>query len=286
MVPSLIQWRASRGEKTNGPTTEMMHDIALPLLYEPGSSWSYGVSLDWAGLLVARLNNTSLESFMETNIWTPLGIKNITFHQELKPDVAKNLAKLTARSGIRNPHRGLPARNPGAKAEWIDELLYATPTKDEVGGAGAIGNPIEYMKILTSLLSPTSVLLKPATIDQMFTPQFAPGSGSLEAYEEFCAWPPLIGAFASQPEGTKVNWGLGGMVFMQDLEYGKKKGTMSWSGLPNLLWTVDREAGLACFYASNIVPFGDFESAEMQTLFEKEMYRRFGQWKSRTERKL
>lgn len=259
----------------------MMHDITLPLLYEPGSSWSYGVSLDWAGLLVARLNNTSLEAFMETNIWTPLGIKNITFHQEQKPDVEKNLVKLTARSGIRNPHRGLPVKNPGAKVEWIDELLYATPTKDEVGGGGAIGNPGEYMKILNSLLAPNSVLLKPATIDQMFTPQFAPGSGSLKAYEEFCELPFLIDAFASAPLGTKVNWGLGGMIFMQDLENGKRKGTMSWSGLPNLLWTIDREAGLACFYASNVVPFGDFESAEMQALFEKEMYKRFGQGRSR-----
>jgi CubicO group peptidase (beta-lactamase class C family) len=228
-----------------------MQDISLPLLYEPGTSWCYGVSLDWVGLLVARLNNTSLESYMEKYIWSPLGIRNITFHQEQKPDVAKNLAKLTIRTGTPNPHRGVPVRNHSAKVDWTDELLYATPTTEEVGGAGAIGNPLEYMKILTSLLAPSCPILKRETIDLMFTPQFAPGSGSLTAYEAFLKLPLYAGAFASQPPGTKVNWGLGGMLVLQDFEYGKKKGTMSWSGLPNLLWTVDREVGKSALYFIN-----------------------------------
>jgi len=71
-----------------------------------------------------------------------------------------------------------------------------------------------------------------------------------------------------------LDWGLAGMLVDSDEATGRKKGTMNWSGLPNLLWTIDRAAGLATFYASNIVPFGDPPSHRMQQLFETEMYSR------------
>lgn len=272
MQPMLTQYRASRNEPTINPSTNMMRDITVPLLYEPGTSWSYGVSLDWTGILVSRLNNTSLESYMQENIWSPLGIKNITFHQDTHPTVAKNLVKMTRRGQLANYEA--PTSDPELKADWTDTIIYKTPTADEIGGAGTIGSAVDYMRILKSLLSPDSLLLKPSTLDTFFTPQFAAGSGSLRDYEEFLKYPVYVDAFASQPQGTKVNWGLGGMLVMEDSEYGKKSGTMSWSGVANTLWTIDRDAGLACFYGSNILPFGDFRSAEMQRLFEKEMYRR------------
>jgi hypothetical protein len=41
------------------------------------------------------------------------------------------------------------------------------------------------------------------------------------------------------------------------------------------LWTIDRASGLSLFYASNIMPYGDFKSHEFQQLFEKEMYKRY-----------
>ena len=32
------------------------------------------------------------------------------------------------------------------------------------------------------------------------------------------------------------DWGLGGVLIMQDSPDGKKAGTMLWGGLPNLIW--------------------------------------------------
>ena len=67
---------------------------------------------------------------------------------------------------------------------------------------------------------------------------------------------------------------MGGLIVMSDLEDGRRKGSLNWSGMPCLMWSVDREAGVSMMYASNIAPFGDIKSGEMQRLFEKEMYRR------------
>ena len=74
--------------------------------------------------------------------------------------------------------------------------------------------------------------------------------------------------------GTKVTWGLGGLLFLEDYFTGRKRGTLTWSGMANLQWTIDREAGICALYAGNMLPFGDFASGDMQIKFEKEMYAR------------
>jgi CubicO group peptidase (beta-lactamase class C family) len=270
--PKYFTWRKSRGEVPGTRDMPMLERFGVPLLFEPGTSWEYGCGLDWTGILVSRLNNLSLEAYMQKHIWDPLGIQNITFHPDKKPDVLNNLVKMTVRGGIKNPMISIPIDN-GEKVEWTDTLLYDIPTVDECGGQGSYGSPVSYMKILQSILSDDGKLLKSKTIDEMFTPQL--GAGARKGFENFLELPYYKDAFASHKVGTKVNWGLGGMMVMQDEHTGRKRGTMSWSGLPNLLWSIDRAAGLNLMYASNVLPFGDFPSARMQVLFETEMYRRF-----------
>ncbi len=186
-----------------------------------------------------------------------------------------NLVKMSVRAGIPTPFNNIAVKNPGVKVEWTDEEIYENPTVNEFGGHGAIGSGAEYIKILVSILKDDGILLQSETIDEMFTAQLSESSRA--AFKEYCELPYSIDMFSSLPLGTNVDYGLGGQLVMDDFEYGKKKGTLSWSGLPNLLWTIDREAGLACFYGSNICPWGDFQSAEIQRLFEKEMYKRLAE---------
>jgi CubicO group peptidase (beta-lactamase class C family) len=272
MDPRYIKWRTSRGEDCGIKGWSIIPRINTPLLFEPGTGWAYGTGLDWAGILISRLNNMTLEQYMKKYIWSPLGIRNITFHQE-NEGVRRNLVKMSIRKGIKNPILGLPVRN-GETVEWTDHLLYDVPIADEFGGEGAIGSPVEYMKILHSILADDGVLLRSETIDEMFTPQLSEGGG--KALDEYIALPFYQGgAFACVKAGTKVSWGLGGLLFLEDYEEtGRRKGTLTWSGMPNLMWTIDREAGLCTLYAGNVLPFGDFPSGDMQVRFEREMYAR------------
>lgn len=103
----------------------LMHDIEMPLLFEPGTSWEYGVSymsislpnnslpfavhttfccaynfllsaallqvnIDWAGVMVERVTNMSLNDYMKQHIFAPLGIKNISMFptSEMKSHLA------------------------------------------------------------------------------------------------------------------------------------------------------------------------------------------------------
>lgn len=43
-------------------------------------------------------------------------------------------------------------------------------------------------------------------------------------------------AMGGAPKTIKKDWGLGGVLIMQDAPDGKKAGTMLWGGLPNLIW--------------------------------------------------
>ncbi|KAH8820817.1 beta-lactamase/transpeptidase-like protein [Xylogone sp. PMI_703] len=272
--PFLYKWVTyvtTKNPLNRKPT--MLEQMQIPLLFEPGMGWEYGISVDWAGIMVSRLNgNITLQSYLEKNVWQPLDIKLMTFHPDEHPEVQKRLVGMT--------HRGAGAGILGIsggddeKVEYTDDTLFSYPLADEWGGAGGIGAPTDYIKILRSLLVNDGQLLSPATVDEMFTPQMNPEA--LKFYERDVALPERRDFFASLPPGTPVQWGLGGRLVMGDLETGLKKGSMQWSGLPNLIWTIDRTSGLCMFYASNLVPFGDKKIYEYANLFQKEMCSRFG----------
>ena len=54
--PSLMQWRKTRGEELLHFCGEVIRGYQMPLLFEPGEGWVYSVAIDWAGLMVERVN--------------------------------------------------------------------------------------------------------------------------------------------------------------------------------------------------------------------------------------
>ncbi len=52
---------------------------ALPLAYQPGSTFRYSLSMDVQGAIIERLSGQSLPDFMRANIFTPLGMVDTDF---------------------------------------------------------------------------------------------------------------------------------------------------------------------------------------------------------------
>ena len=42
----------------------------------------------------------------------------------------------------------------------------------------------------------------------------------------------------------------------------RSKGSLTWSGRPNLQWVIHRQGGIALFYATQLMPSGDKLTAE------------------------
>ena len=82
------------------------------------------------------------------------------------------------------------------------------------------------------------------------------------------------------------------MLDEDDTTMKRKKGTMMWSGMPNLFWVsrttsqsrhvltceqfIDRKAGLCGVFGTQVLPPGDKKVEEVIILFENEMYKRVG----------
>jgi CubicO group peptidase (beta-lactamase class C family) len=64
----------------DGPLAGVVDRLAeIPLLFEPGTSWQYGVSLDVLGRVVEVASGSSLDRFLAERILDPLGLSDTGF---------------------------------------------------------------------------------------------------------------------------------------------------------------------------------------------------------------
>lgn len=229
MVPKLGQYFQSKGLPPFSPPTTVVKSYASPLAFEPGKSWTYSTGLDWAGVLISRISGLDLEIYFHKHIFTPLGISDLTFWPTLKPSLAARMASLSMRdpdgTGKAIPNKG-PNMNAGVQEEF--------------GGQGLFASMPAYLEILKSILVDDERLLNKSTTATMFEPQLT--SESQQALQALYDSQPAGGpcAIGKFPPGVPYNWGFGGLLTCADVHEGevdyRKKGCLSWSGMPNLYW--------------------------------------------------
>ncbi|OBT82282.1 hypothetical protein VE02_09083 [Pseudogymnoascus sp. 03VT05] len=250
-------------------TGDLMGHILLPLLYEPGTQWSYGVGLDWAGLAIERVTGQSLSAYMETNIINPLGMTSTSFKLQSREDI------LAARSDM-------SLRLPDGSLIPSPTRYFPEDSKDDFGGAGLFSCAQDYIKVLIDLLQDDSKLFSPTSKEELFKQQLSTGS---KAALNFVLYGDYEGNTNGEvgmlfsgglPPGTDVGYSVGGLLVDSANGAGpnrRSKGALSWSGLPNLHWMVDRERGVALFYGSQLLPPGDIKTAETFAKFEESIYK-------------
>ncbi|KAI4627907.1 hypothetical protein J4E89_001274 [Alternaria sp. Ai002NY15] len=261
--PSLYAWRASRGELpaliTDGNVAEK---YAYPRTFEAGEGWEYSGGFDWTSLLITRLTNMSFEEYVETNIAKPLGITSFTWHLNRKPAVEEKLMRTSTR------------QDDGSLTDGPTPFWSGDPV-GEGGGAGLYANVYDYTRVLSNLLKPSPTILSKTMVDAMFSPQFAKDSLAAKALVDNAELAYTC-TLDSSMEGVKPNFGLGSLLLMEDVDrenYFKPKGTLCWSGLPNLQWSVNRERGIALFFATQVSPWADRKTFDLVARFETAVWR-------------
>lgn len=179
---------------------------------------------------------------------------------------------LHERADIKDRRADMSKRNADGYVIPSDTRWYNDQYPDDQGGSGVYSSAIDFMKLLGSLVENDGRILHPSSLDKLFRPCLPP-----LAAEKFQT---LRAAIYQQndrhemalPSPVKVNYALGGMTTVEDIPGGRKAGSMSWGGLPNLSWVVDRSAGIALLYASQLLPPGDTVSQKMVRKFEAAVY--------------
>ncbi len=223
--PLLTKWRASRGELPwTAPTLE--ERCNSPLMFEPGTSWMYGCGLDWAGKLVERATGESLETFMMKNIWSPLGIKDITFWPKQRLDMQHRMADLSSWTN----------RDGSGKAVPLTTFSIVNGSVDCLGGGGASATAQDFMTLLKVILREDDRLLKKESYDELFLPQLS--EESERALHDVLAssqymWEELGGFI---PLDSRISHGLGGILSRDSFEDWMGANTLHWQGMPNLSW--------------------------------------------------
>jgi CubicO group peptidase (beta-lactamase class C family) len=235
LSPTIAEYNTAQGRPPFPPFLTVTESFTFPLTYQPGTSWQYSSGIDWAGLLISRVAGMSLEEYTQKNIASPLGIDDMTYFLAGKPDLQSRLVSIVNRDPSIPDGKGkvVASEGPG----------FLSQVKEELGGAGLHTSAHSYIKILHSLLANDEKLLKRETVDSMFEPQLTPASQqALQATfdhiprGETGSAPPFIGEFAQ----VQHDFGLGGMLSMEDVDSGSKKwrrkGYMFWSGMANWYW--------------------------------------------------
>lgn len=94
---------------------------------------------------------------------------------------------------------------------------------------------MDFFKIVYALLldrDGRAELLCKSTIDSMFQSQL--GAASLKALQVVCQNPWFNRMMGGMPFEIRKDWGLGGLLLLDDLPGWRSSGTMTWGGTPNL----------------------------------------------------
>ncbi|KAF2008120.1 beta-lactamase/transpeptidase-like protein [Amniculicola lignicola CBS 123094] len=272
-LPPLSEWRASRNEGSFAMSGGRIPEIfSHPLLFEPGTGYSYGASMDLVGLMVARANACSLEEYMQKNIFSILGMKSMSFHPMVHGDMAERMMSMTTRL----VHDGdlIQGHNPNGRIG-----PFPLDPQDDSGGAGLFGTAADFLVLLKSLLRNDGQLLKPASVDTIFEPAISPACSA--ALKQVLTIPPFA-AFMTPGEpvgGTpgagEWSQGVAGLIGLTDQENGLQAPWLQWGGAPCLKWWIDRNTGTCGIFATQLYPTGEEQHQFLVKRFQQEMVSRY-----------
>lgn len=230
----------------------------LPLVFDPGERWEYGIATDWLGMTVERLSGMRLEEYFEKHIFGPIGMKWTRF--VISPMMREELV----------PVRG---KREGGGFDTLDFEISQTP-EQYMGGAGLYASTGDYLKFLQMLLNrgqgANGRVLKPETVDLMRRNHI----GEIEIPLMKTVLPALSVDVSLLP-GRRRKWSLMGLTNLDDIPGRRRAGSQFWGGLGCSYFWVDPESDLAGVIMMSYFPFADADGMAVFDALEEDSYATF-----------
>jgi methyl acetate hydrolase len=238
------------------PESGRLAALRLPLLFDPGDGWEYGIGTDWVGRAVEAVAGIPLDRYFAEHISGPLGMADTVFAPS--PAQRTRLVRVHQRQA-----------DGSLAAVEVDQ----PPPHPEFwsGGSGLYSTAPDYLKLLRMILGAGRCggvrLLRPETVAAMAANQ----TGDLDAGVIPTAAKERAPAFALFPE-MRCHWGLGWMISPQPGPNGRAGGSLGWGGIFNSYYWVDRERRVAAAIMMQVLPFADPQALALYAAFERAVY--------------
>jgi CubicO group peptidase (beta-lactamase class C family) len=208
-----------------------------PLVFEPGTEWNYGVSVDVLGRIIEVISGQPLDVFLKERLFDPLGMTDTAFF---------------APEHDHDRVAELYVPGPDRKAEPAPTLgkLAFRATDAPSGGGGLVSTAHDYYRFTQMLLNggilDDTRLLSPRTIAYM-TQNHLPGGADLEQVGR-----PLF----AETTYDGVGFGLGFSVVLNPASNRvlSMPGTYAWGGAASTAFWIDPVEEITASFFTQLLP--------------------------------
>ncbi|BEJ13888.1 hypothetical protein CspHIS471_0310620 [Cutaneotrichosporon sp. HIS471] len=249
--------------------------IHTPLCFAPGTSYEYGNSAEWLGLILPTLVGMSTEEYFQTHLLRPLGMANTSFYP-YHPEWTNRLLPLRFRSET-------------GYEELKDQLpLLTLPRKRQdieypVAGGGIYSSSSDYIKVLHHLLQhrlslsgratrPETTLLSDTSLNSLFTGTLP--DPALPAIVKMFEW-----TFGPEEkfELGEANWSTGMAIYAptdgrRRAGFGRLAGSVGWGGAAGTQYWIDEAAGIAAVFTTQVLPGSGPATKSFKDAMERAIY--------------
>lgn len=228
--------------------------LSLPLLFDPGTAWEYGINIDWAGKMVERVSGQTLGQYLQSHLFGPLGMHSTGFF---------------ITDGMRQRLASTHLRGADGKLALFPFEIPQQP-EFEMGGGGLYSTAGDYLKFLRMVLNHGQL-----GGERILTPEGAVSLGLNHMGD--CRVYALKAAIGLTNDaeffpGIPKSWSLAFQINHEATPTGRPAGGLMWAGLANSYYWIDPSQGLAGVYITQIFPFADHQSLPLYYEFEKAVY--------------
>ena len=251
-------WNPEMGrylEKTGTPGIISCANAALsiPLLFDPGERWDYGIGIDWAGKAVEAASGQRLGQYMQQNLLQPLGMTDTGF--KIGPVQRQRLAKV---------HNRTPQGFVATDMELPQDPQF------EMGGGGLYSTVGDYLRFTRMILNGGSLDGTRVLARETVATMSAHAMGDLLCRSLKTAAPALSNDVDFM---DGMQWGLTFLINPQALPTGRSAGSLAWAGLANSYYWIDPVKRVTGVYATQVLPFFDEKAVRLFADFETAIYR-------------
>lgn len=224
----------------------------IPLIREPGSEWNYSVSTDVLGRLVEVWSGLSLEKFLSTRIFEPLGMHDTGFHV-LAANHARFASLYRPKIGPVMGDNAPPPLSERGGLKLVDAAStseYRKPASIYSGGGGLVSSISNYSCFCQMLMNGGEFcgkrLLSPTTVEYMRANHLPDGKDMAAMGQP--VW--------SETTYDGIGFGLGFAVVLDPIKANMitSTGEHHWGGAASTMFWLDPEKEMWVVFLTQLMP--------------------------------